>query len=185
LSKALGPLLGNSMVTPPIPAPLDPRALKDRLDLAKVASRYTRLRCLPRGEWRGLCPLHREQHPSFFVSPSGQGFYCFGCRCGGDLFAFIMAAEHCSFPESLRIAAGFLQASQKATEAPKGPREPGLPGFGRPPIITQKPRARPLPLDADFPSLDCAAERAAIYTSADNCSSALRSSRREGARGRR
>ncbi|MCI0423225.1 MAG: CHC2 zinc finger domain-containing protein [Acidobacteria bacterium] len=36
-------------------------------------------------EFVGLCPLHAETHPSFYVNASKNLFYCHGCRRGGDL----------------------------------------------------------------------------------------------------
>jgi len=37
-----------------------------------------------RGQWTTICPLHREQEPSFVVYPDGH-FYCFGCQAYGDV----------------------------------------------------------------------------------------------------
>ncbi|MBN2125233.1 MAG: DNA primase [Deltaproteobacteria bacterium] len=50
----------------------------------------------------GLCPFHQEKDPSFTVSPSKQIFHCYGCRKGGDVFAFWMEYHKVSFPEALR-----------------------------------------------------------------------------------
>jgi hypothetical protein len=93
---------------PAVPCPLDPRAIKRALDLADVARCHTRLRRAGR-QWVGLCPLHRERHPSFYVD--SRRWYCFGCQRGGDLFAFIMAVERCAFPEAMRRSAEFLNES--------------------------------------------------------------------------
>ena len=49
-----------------------------------------------------LCPFHQEKTPSFHVHPAKQIFYCFGCRKGGDVFAFVQEYEKLSFPETLR-----------------------------------------------------------------------------------
>jgi len=40
-------------------------------------------------EVAGLCPLHCEQHPSFYVNLRKQVFYCHGCGCGGGLAQLI------------------------------------------------------------------------------------------------
>jgi CHC2 zinc finger len=98
------------MSTPAIlSAPLDARTIKQALSLADVARRYTRLRRSGR-QFAGLCPLHQERHPSFYAD--SWRWHCFGCGRGGDLFAFLMAAEGCDFPAALRIAADLLNESR-------------------------------------------------------------------------
>jgi DNA primase len=42
-----------------------------------------------REEVAGLCPLHRESHPSFYVNRRKQVFYCHGCGRGGGLVQLI------------------------------------------------------------------------------------------------
>jgi DNA primase len=42
-----------------------------------------------REEVAGLCPLHRESHPSFYVNRRKQVFYCHGCGRGGGLARLI------------------------------------------------------------------------------------------------
>jgi hypothetical protein len=41
----------------------------------------------PAGRWEyvGLCPLHEENRPSFYVNTRKEVFYCHGCGRGGDL----------------------------------------------------------------------------------------------------
>ena len=50
----------------------------------------------------GLCPFHSEKAPSFTVNTSKQMFHCFGCKKGGDIFAFWMEYHKTSFPEAMR-----------------------------------------------------------------------------------
>ena len=40
-------------------------------------------------EVAGLCPLHDETHPSFYVNRRKQVFYCHGCGRGGGLARLI------------------------------------------------------------------------------------------------
>jgi CHC2 zinc finger len=42
-----------------------------------------------RDEVAGLCPLHRDSRPSFYVNRRKQVFYCHGCGRGGDLARLI------------------------------------------------------------------------------------------------
>ncbi len=49
----------------------------------------------------GLCPFHDDKNPSFHVSDEKCMFYCFSCKAGGDIFAFIQRIKGCSFKEAL------------------------------------------------------------------------------------
>ena len=52
-------------------------------------------------EFVGLCPLHPETQPSFYVNARKNLFYCHGCGQGGDLVRFIELSHHLSFRQSL------------------------------------------------------------------------------------
>jgi DNA primase len=52
-------------------------------------------------EFLGLCPLHQETRPSFYVNTRKNVFYCHGCGQGGDLICFIQLSRHLSFRQSL------------------------------------------------------------------------------------
>ena len=54
-----------------------------------------------RSEVVGLCPLHAETRPSFYVNTRKDVFYCHGCGQGGDLIRFIQLSRHLSFRQSL------------------------------------------------------------------------------------
>ena len=49
-------------------------------------------------EFVGLCPLHPETRPSFYVNARKNLFYCHGCGQGGDLIRFVELSLHLSFP---------------------------------------------------------------------------------------
>lgn len=49
----------------------------------------------------GLCPLHEETRPSFYVNTRKDVFYCHGCGRGGDLIRFVQLSRHLSFRQSL------------------------------------------------------------------------------------
>lgn len=57
--------------------------------------------CPNSSEFVGLCPLHQESEPSFYVNAVKNLFYCHGCGQGGDLIRFIQLSRHFSFPQSL------------------------------------------------------------------------------------
>ena len=52
-------------------------------------------------EFVGLCPLHPETQPSFYVNARKNLFYCHGCGQGGDLIRFVQLSQHLSFRQSL------------------------------------------------------------------------------------
>jgi len=58
-------------------------------------------RRLSRGRWMGLCPLHRDRHPSFLVDPNKGLFYCYGCGRGGDVIRFAELYHQVRFPEAV------------------------------------------------------------------------------------
>jgi DNA primase len=49
----------------------------------------------------GLCPLHPETRPSFYVNTRKNVFYCHGCGKGGDLIRFVELSRSLSFRQSL------------------------------------------------------------------------------------
>jgi hypothetical protein len=52
-------------------------------------------------EWKGLCPFHNENTPSFTVFDDGH-YHCYGCGAHGTSFDFIMKAEGVDFREACR-----------------------------------------------------------------------------------
>ena len=63
-------------------------------------------------EFVGLCPLHRDTRPSFYVNARKNLFYCHSCGQGGDLIRFVELSEHLSFRQSL----AFLQRQLAAAD---------------------------------------------------------------------
>ncbi len=47
------------------------------------------------------CPFHHEKTPSFYVTPSKQMFYCFGCKEHGNAIDFIMRYKNVSFIDAV------------------------------------------------------------------------------------
>ena len=96
----------------------------------------------------GLCPLHPDQQPSFYINARKNLFYCHGCNCGGDLIRFVELSKRLSFRESIahlkqeiyfaaeselldRAAAFYQVQLQRHPEAAeylqkRGLRDPGL-----------------------------------------------------------
>lgn len=98
--------------------------VRARADLMEVAARYTKL--VPAGkDYKGLCPLHQEKTPSFFVVPAKGFFKCFGCGESGDVFTLVMKAERVDFLEAARRLANWTgveierRRPRRRTEAEK------------------------------------------------------------------
>ncbi len=50
----------------------------------------------------GLCPFHNEKHPSFYIYPETNSYYCFGCNQGGNAINFIRTLYGYSFKEAVK-----------------------------------------------------------------------------------
>lgn len=51
--------------------------------------------------FKGKCPFHQEDSPSFFVYPNNT-FHCFGCQEHGSSIDFVMKLEGISFVDAVR-----------------------------------------------------------------------------------
>jgi DNA primase len=54
----------------------------------------------------GLCPLHRESRPSFYVNRRKDVFYCHGCGQGGDVIRLAELLHGLDFPTALATLLG-------------------------------------------------------------------------------
>jgi DNA primase len=81
-------------------------------DVEKLKERWSLLDYLQQQNWVaqpagydsefvGLCPLHSETRPSFYVNARKNVFYCHGCGQGGDLIRLVELSRHMSFRQSL------------------------------------------------------------------------------------
>lgn len=77
--------------------------LKQRMPLLEYLQRrhWSGCRVGERDEFVGLCPLHPDKQPSFYVNARKNLFYCHGCQRGGDLIRFVELSQRLSFRQSL------------------------------------------------------------------------------------
>jgi DNA primase len=90
-------------------------------DLEELKRHFPLLDYLRRRHWKarrvgtsaefvGLCPLHREKQPSFYVNARKNLFYCHGCGHGGDLIRLVELAQGLSFRQTV----AYLQQQRAA-----------------------------------------------------------------------
>ena len=70
--------------------------IRSRIDLVELVGERVKLSRSGK-KWKGLCPFHAEKTPSFYVDSELQLFHCFGCKKGGDVFAWVMETEAVDF----------------------------------------------------------------------------------------
>jgi DNA primase len=81
----------------------DVERLKQGIPLLDYLERHnwTARRAGPRQEFVGLCPLHQDTRPSFYVNARKNLFYCHGCGRGGDLIRLVELSLRLSFRQSV------------------------------------------------------------------------------------
>lgn len=78
-------------------------ALKDGIGLIEYLSHYDWKPCrrMAGGQVAGLCPLHSETRPSFWIHIRKNLFYCHGCGRGGDLIRLVELYHGMSFLQAI------------------------------------------------------------------------------------
>ena len=75
-------------------------------DIVAIVSQYVKLEKSGKN-YKGLCPFHNEDTPSFLVNPEKRLAHCFGCGGGGNPLKFLMQIENINFPEAIKKLADF------------------------------------------------------------------------------
>ena len=79
-------------------------SVKAATEILPLVEDYVRLRKAG-GTYKGICPFHQENTPSFTVTPARGTFKCFGCGEGGDAIAFVEKMEQVDFVGAIEALA--------------------------------------------------------------------------------
>ncbi|HAY98601.1 MAG TPA: DNA primase, partial [Mesotoga sp.] len=75
--------------------------IKKSINIVEFIGRYVNLQKAG-SSYRGLCPFHSDNDPSFYVHPQRGFFHCFGCGEKGDVISFYQKIESLSFSEAVK-----------------------------------------------------------------------------------
>jgi DNA primase len=121
----LGTFVRQRLTALGCPLTEDRVALKQRIkeanDIVDVVGSYIALRPA-HGTFKGLCPFHEDQRPSFDVDPRRQRYKCWACNEYGDVIKFVEKFERVSFREALELLA--RRAGITLEKVQKNPHEP-------------------------------------------------------------
>lgn len=76
--------------------------IAEAMPLSKVAAALCDVELIPAGhQQKGMCPLHDDSTPSFFVNDAKGLYHCFGCKLGGDAIDLVQRVHHLGFRDAL------------------------------------------------------------------------------------
>ena len=98
--------------------PQDLQQLKKNSDLVAVAQARG-LQLQKQGQdFVTLCPFHKEQSPSFHITPTKNLFHCFGCGAAGSVIDFVMRLDGITFKDAVNKLLTETGIVHRATETP-------------------------------------------------------------------
>jgi P4 family phage/plasmid primase-like protien len=83
----------------------DADVVKSSANIVSVIGSYVDIKQDGR-EFKGLCPFHSEDTPSFHVVPEKGFYHCFGCGEHGDVIDFLTSHTGASFREACEALGG-------------------------------------------------------------------------------
>ena len=90
--------------------------------ISEVVGRYVKLKRAG-SSYKGNCPFHNENTPSFMVSDAKGIFKCFGCDASGDVIDFIQKIENTDFTGAVKILKGGEDYSSFTPIPPPPPKQ--------------------------------------------------------------
>lgn len=97
--------------------------LKEAMPLSEVAASLGIELKSSGDNWKGLCPFHVEDTPSFGVSDERGLYHCFGCKAGGDVFKLVEMHETLTHIESIYRVAEIVGTDLSQYEREESPEE--------------------------------------------------------------
>ncbi|WP_169314846.1 CHC2 zinc finger domain-containing protein [Leptonema illini] len=91
--------------------------LKKETDLARLVASYGISLKRAGKDLVGRCPFHKDDTPSFVVTPGKNLWHCFGCGAGGDAIEFLMQKEGLDFPAAVERLQRFTGNASNAGDA--------------------------------------------------------------------
>lgn len=101
--------------------------IRDRFPVSGVANNAGVKLSRAGREWKGCCPFHPDNSPSFTIYADDRRFQCFGCGAQGDVIDFVMRAYNVKTREAIgMLDGGALREleQQRAPAKPKGDMRP-------------------------------------------------------------
>jgi len=89
--------------------------IKSRSNIVDIVGKYVTIKKTG-ANYKGLCPFHSEDTPSFIVSEDKQIFTCFGCGATGDVIEFIKRIESIEFVDAVEKLAEESGVELKSTK---------------------------------------------------------------------
>jgi DNA primase/replicative DNA helicase len=104
--------------------------IAEALPIAAVAERLCDVDLARAGrQLKGLCPIHGEGTPSFYVDEGKGLWHCFGCKTGGDAITLVREVHHVGYHEALQLMAAEAGVDIAKYERPFTDEEKALEGL--------------------------------------------------------
>lgn len=98
----------------PLTPPSVIEQLKKETELARLVASYGISLKRAGKDLVGRCPFHKDDTPSFVVTPGKNLWHCFGCGAGGDVIEFVMQKEGLDFPAAVERLQRFTGGASSA-----------------------------------------------------------------------
>lgn len=88
-------------------------SLKEKIHLIPISNIISKFIPITKkgANFEGICPFHKDTHPSLKVNDSKNLFKCFACGIAGDSVGFVMEFKKLSFKEALESIANDFNLS--------------------------------------------------------------------------